>query len=327
MGRREWTVGVDFGATNIKVGLVSRQGKVVANLILLTREHVTPAAFVDGVHQAIERLASRVGARRAQVRGVGVGAPGLIDARRGIVHQLVNVRGGWRGVPLRRVLERRLRVPCAVDNDVNVVALGEWKFGAGKGTRHSVYLTLGTGVGGGLVMNGQLVRGASGSAGEIGHMVIRPNGPRCACGNRGCLESMVGTAAILRKARRAIRARRRGILARLATREQGRLTPALVSRAARAGDQAARRIWQELGEDLGLALANLVNLLSPQRIVIGGGMARAWPYFAPRLMATIRELAFEVPANACRIVRATLLDHAGIVGGAVLVWEQYGSRL
>ncbi len=322
MKGRAWTVGVDFGGTNIKVGVVTSRGTVAAKVVLPTRNHTTPSTFLDGVACAIERLASTLGLRLTSLQGLGVGAPGLIDGQHGIIHRLVNIPGGWPRVPLRQLLERRFPCPCAVDNDVNVIALGEWTFGAGRGTRHSVYVTLGTGVGGGLVIDGKLVRGASGSAGEIGHITIQPDGPTCACGNRGCLEALVGTAAILRRARQMIRTHKGGALATFANRKDGPLSPELVSRAARVGDRAAREIWQEVGSYVGLGLSKVITLLNPERIVIGGGVAKAWPWFAPSLLKTIRAHALEVPARACRVVQATLGDRAGIIGGAVLVWEQ-----
>jgi glucokinase len=173
-----------------------------------------------------------------------------------------------------------------------------------------VCLTLGTGIGGGLIVHGRLDRGASGSAGEIGHMTIVPDGRRCACGSRGCLETLIGSSAVVREGRAALR------------RGSSRLTPELLSRAARAGDRAARQVWVRFGEWLGIGVANLVNLLNPDRVVIGGGIARAWPLFYPSLARTVRARAMEVPARAARIVRGQLGDQAGIIGGAVLVWQQ-----
>ena len=233
---------------------------------------------------------------------------------------MVNVPG-WREVPLARLLARRLRCRCVVDNDANLVALGEWRFGAGRGARQLVCLTLGTGVGGGLILNGRLYRGASGAAGELGHMVIDPDGPHCGCGTRGCLEAHVGTAAVVRRGRAAMRAG----AARLTTlvhEADGVLTPALISQAARAGDRAAKRIWLDVGRWLGIGLANVTNLLNPERIVIGGGLSNAWPFFAPALRSTLRAQAMAVPASAVRVVRAQLGDRAGIVGAAVLVWNE-----
>lgn len=309
--------GVDFGGTNIKLGLVTREGRVIAQRMLLTRQHEQPRAFVEGVTAAFTALAR---ATRSRLRAVGIGAPGLIDARRGRIHQLVNVPGDWRGVRLGALVERKLRCRCVIDNDVNVIALGEWSFGAGRGTQHSVYVTLGTGVGGGLVVNGRLVRGAIGSAGEIGHTNLALAGPRCACGRRGCLEAFVSTRAILRRARRAIRGGA-AVLRSLGARE-GALTPEVVARAAASGDRAARQIWHEVGVCLGRGLANVINMLNPQRIVIGGGVAKAWRFFAPSMNATLEVYAFDASLSAVRVVRAQLGDRAGIVGGAVLAQEQ-----
>lgn len=314
---REVWGGVDFGGTNIKLGLVTRQGRVLARTTLATCHHADPNVFTRGVASALQRLARVHGAR---VRGVGVGAPGLVDTERGSIYQLTNVPGGWRGVRLGALLERRVRCRCVIDNDVNAVALGEWSFGAGRGTQHSVYVTLGTGVGGGLVLNGRLVRGAIGSAGEVGHMALTADGPRCACGRRGCLEAFIGSAAVLRRAQRAMH-RHAPRLRSLAERAGG-LTPEVVARAAWAGDPASRGIWQEVGDALGRGLANVVNLLNPERIVIGGGVGKAWGLFAPTMRASLRAHAFEAPAKAVSVVRAQLGDRAGILGAACLLWEQ-----
>ena len=318
MTRRTWTVGIDFGGTNIKVGLVDGRGRVIRTQVLPSAALSRPRAFVEGAGRAVERLASSVGLRPSQLRGVGVGAPGPVDHERGIVHCLVNVPG-WREVPLGRQLTQRLGCRCRIDNDVNLWTLGEWRFGAGRGARHLVCVTLGTGVGGGLLFDGRLHRGAAGSAGEIGHTVVDPRGRRCQCGARGCLEAQVGTAAILSLARRAIR-RHPGPLRELARDAGGRMTPALVSRAAGRGDPAARQIWDEIGRWLGMGLASVVNLLSPDRMVIGGGVANAWRFFRPALMRTMRAQAMRVPMQALRVVRAQLGSRAGILGAAVIVW-------
>lgn len=319
-----WTVGVDFGGTNVKVGLVAPTGRVAAAEALASREISRPGRFVEAVSEAVGRLARSVGERPGGLRGVGVGVPGPVDVRRGVVEFLVNVPG-WRRVPLRRWLERRLGCRCAVDNDANLAALGEFALGAGRGARSLVCLTLGTGVGGGLILDGSLVHGAGGSAGEVGHMVIDPRGPRCGCGARGCLEAHVGTAAILRMGRRALRGGR-GPLRRLTREAGGRLTPALISRAAHLGDERARRIWTAFGRWLGIGVANLTNLLNPDRVVLAGGVAGAWPLFYPSLIGTVRAQALAPAVRPLRIVRARLGTRAGIVGAAVLIWEVTGGE-
>jgi len=322
MRARRWTVGVDFGGTNIKVGLVDPRGRIARSRVVPSRRFGRPDAFIEAISNAVGSITGTVGIRPAQLRGVGVGAPGTVDVQHGVVHACVNV-AGWHDVPLRRHLERRLRCRCAVDNDANLLTLGEWRFGSGRGATQLVGVTLGTGIGGGLLFDGRLVRGASGSAGEIGHMVIDRRGPRCGCGRRGCLEALVGTAAIVRMARRAIR---RGAepLGTLAREAQGCVVPRMVGRAARAGDRLAREVWEKFGRRLGIGLANVVNVVNPDRIVIGGGVANNWALFAPALRRTLRAEAFEVPARAVRVVRASLGDRAGIIGAAVLVWNEIG---
>ena len=314
---------MDFGGTNVKVGLVDPRGRIAATQALSSRVLSRPPRFVEGVARAVETLSRAAGVRPSQLRGVGVGAPGPVDVERGLVHFLVNVPG-WREVPLSRALERRLHCRCVIDNDVNVFALGEWRFGAGRGAHNLVCLTLGTGVGGGLMFNGLLYRGSGGAAGELGHMVINPRGNRCGCGARGCLEAEVGTAAILRMGRRAIREGAEP-LTTLARAAHGHLTPELISEAARRGDARARRIWVEVGRWLGVGLANVANLLNPDRIVIGGGVANAWGHFAPTMRRTVRQQALAVSARAAHIVQARFGNHAGIVGAAVLVWNETGS--
>jgi glucokinase len=319
MMRRQWAIGIDFGGTNIKCGLVDRRGRVAASVSLPTRAFARPRAFIEGTARTVERLARSAGVRTTQLRGVGVGAPGLVDRYRGVVHSLVNVPG-WRDVPLARRLRARLRVPVLVDNDVNLVALGEWRWGAGRGAQSLVCLTLGTGVGGGLVIGGRLYRGARGAAGEIGHMAIDAQGPRCGCGRRGCLEALVGTAAILRLGRGAMA--RSSRLRALVRASHGRLMPRLIGRAARSGDPAARQVWVEIGRRLGVGLANLANLLNPECIVIGGGVSNNWTSFAPTMRKTLRAEAMDVPGRTVRVVRTALGDRAGIIGAAVLVWEE-----
>ena len=309
MTRQRWAVGIDFGGTNIKCGLVDRRGRVVRSFVLSSKRFGRPAAFVEGIHRAVEQLAASAGLTLARLAGVGIGVPGLVDARRGIVHMLVNVPG-WREVPLAHRLRARVQRPVFIENDANLVTLGEWCCGAGRGARALIGLTLGTGVGGGLVLNGSLYRGVSGAAGELGHTVLDLRGPRCACGARGCLEAHVQAAAIIRMARAANVACR------------GRLTPERLADLARRGNRQACAVWQQVGYLLGRGLAGVVNLLNPDRIVIGGGVANAWPLFAQALQRTIRAEAMPVSARSVRVVRAQLGEQAGIIGAAVLVWDK-----
>ncbi len=322
---KRWAVGIDFGGTNIKLGLVDPTGHVVGARSVSSVGISQPRPFVDAVTRLVDELARSVGVTTRQLCGVGVGAPGPTDASRGLVHLLVNVPG-WDRVPLRRRLESRLRCPCAVDNDANLFTLGEWRWGAGRRATHLIGLTLGTGVGGGVVVGGALYRGSSGTAGEFGHVLVDPKGRRCGCGARGCLEAQIGTAAILEMGQQAIR---RGAqpLGRLVERTPGRrLTPALISEAAARGDRRAREVWAQVGQWLGVGLAGIVNALNPDRIVIGGGVAAAWRWFFPTAAQVVRTRPLQVSAKAVRVVRARLGNDAGIVGAAVLVWNEFGAR-
>lgn len=301
----------------MKLGLVDAQGHVAHDAVLPSAALGVPGVFVEQVGRSIEALARAAGTTPRRLRGVGIGAPGVVDVRRGIVHSCVNVPR-WREVPLSRLMERRLSCRCAVDNDANLVTLGEWRFGAGVSCRNMVCVTLGTGVGGGIVIDGQLYRGASGSAGELGHMITDPAAGGCVCGAAGCLEAQIGTRALIRQARRALR-HPAGVLRNLIRRSGGRITPELISQAAAAGDGAAREIWSEFGRRLGIGVATVVNALNPERLVIGGGVANAWRWFWPSLKASMQRCALTVPAQAARIVRARLGPRAGVIGAAVLI--------
>ncbi len=314
-----WTVGVDFGGTTVKVGLVDDAGKIRNTRVLPTRQYGAPRAFAEGVAAAAASMAAARGVATRRLRGIGVGAPGTVDVARGIVQRCVNVPG-WRDVPIARWLTQRLGCRCAVGNDANAFALAEWRLGAGQGANALIGLTLGTGVGGGLVWDGRLINGPTGSAGEVGHMVIDFRGPRCGCGRRGCLEALVGTAAILRLGQALVRRGEGTLAARV--RQAGTLMPRVIGDAGRAGDAPARRLWDIIGRRLGIGVANLVNILNPDRIVIGGGVANNWSLFAPAMQRSLREEALPAPGRHVRVVRGRLGDRAGILGAAVLVWER-----
>lgn len=311
------TLGVDIGGTSVKTGLVDARGRIVAHRTVPTPSRVTPRQMVALVAQIVAPWRRRSGWR---VGGVGVGVPGLVDVERGLVHTLVNIRG-WRRVPLRRLMQVALRMPAVVDNDVNLMALAEARHGAGRGAQALVCVAMGTGVGGGLVLEGRLFRGATSSAGEIGHVPIRPDGPRCRCGGRGCLEAYVGNRRIVARAGALMRQRR------AASRRGMAPAPEALSRAADRGDRLAQAVWRAVAQDLGVALVGVVNFLNPDRIVIGGGVAQAGRWLWKPLRRLVRERAMAVPARAVRIVPAALGPSAGVVGAATLVREEMRNQV
>jgi glucokinase len=234
--------------------------------------------------------------------GIGVGLPGAVDVEKGVVHYLTNIPG-WRNVLLRSLLHRHFRLPVFLDNDANVMALAESSCGAARGYSHAVCLTLGTGVGAGLILNKRLFRGARFAAGEVGHIPIERTGMRCNCGGHGCLETFVGNAFILHEARRIFGA---GItLERLSTMASG-------------GNGPAQRLWKSVGASVGMALVGVVNLLNPEVIVIGGGVANAGGVLFSAIRTTIRTRAMNIPAQTVVIKRALLGADAGLIGAGLL---------
>jgi glucokinase len=300
--------GIDLGGTNVRIGLVEGDG------FELTQEEKFPSRVELGHGQLIERLAeaiSRLG--KGRVRAVGIGVAGLIDAARGYVLFSPNFPG-WVDVPLGPGLERATGLPVAVENDANAVALGEYRAGAGQGARYFLALTLGTGLGGGFVFEGKLFRGATGQAGEVGHMIVMPGGALCGCGRRGCLETIASATGLVRMVREELLAGRQSIL-----KDAPRLGAKEIDRAAREGDELAIEVYIRMGRALGLALANMFNTLDLDVISLGGGVVAAWELFMPALREQLD--ACLLPRKEVQVVRTRLGDSAGILGAAGLALD------
>ncbi len=306
------TVGIDFGGTTVKAGLVSADGRVLDRLRADTAAVRRPDAWLAFAGQCLERFA---GAGR-RLDGIGVGVPGFVDFERGYIHNLTNVPG-WTGIPLADRLRRRFGLPTRVDNDVNAMAVGECAHGAGRGLRDAVFATLGTGVGGAIVIDGRLYRGAYSMAGELGHVTIDRHGRRTPEG-RGGLETYVGNRRLAAAAAHALRAGRASLLAELANGDPRRITPALIARAARRGDALARALFDDLADCLAAAFASVTYLLQPEAIIVGGGMARSGRVLFGPLRRHLRERLHPLFAARLRILPAALGEDAGLIGAAVL---------
>lgn len=313
-----YAVGVDLGGTKILTALVDEGGAVRHRHRRATPQQ-GPEAVVAAIAESVDVVlrASRIG--HGDLLGVGIGAPGPLDPRSGVVFQPPNL-AGWYNVPLADLLRQRLELSVFVENDANAAALGEWWAGAGRGVHDLVYITVSTGIGGGLIINDTLVHGVSGTAGEIGHMTIDLNGPRCVCGNAGCLEVLASGKAIARMAQEAIAARRSTKALDLAGGHPEHITAELVATAARQGDAVAREIFDRAGTYVGVAVASVLNLLNPASIVIGGGVSKAGDLLFDPVRRTARERAFERPARDAEIVPAALGDDVGVVGTAATVF-------
>ncbi|MBF0484692.1 MAG: ROK family protein [Candidatus Omnitrophica bacterium] len=301
----KYYIGVDVGGTNIKFGLVNAQGKIIARNRLVTASCVSSKIkLIKSLHEIIQKLIEDNNLKKNQIVGVGFGLPGLVDANAGIVKVLTNIFG-WKNVPLKKMMEERTGIPTFIDNDVNVIALGEWKYGAGKGQRNLVCITLGTGVGGGLILDGNLYRGDGFTAGEIGHIPLNEKGPNCNCGGSGCLEAYVGNRYLIDK------------VAKLFKNKNIKLED--VSELAVKGNSRAIEFWQEVGNHVGMALVSVINILNPKMIVVGGGISNSFRFIQPSILKTINTRAMKVPASMVRIVKAKLGDDAGLIGAKVLV--------
>ena len=326
---KRWIVGVDLGGTNVVVGLVPIEGGEVLGLRTLPTESNRGAKFVVDrivhmVDDAIAEVAEAHGTTRAAVAGVGIGSPGPLNRKTGTVINTPNL--GWRNFPLRDLISNAVKLPCTLDNDANCATYGEWWLGAGRGTQSLVGFTLGTGIGGGIVLNGEIYHGCSDVAGEIGHMTIDSNGRKCKCGNYGCLEQYASGPAIALRAVEGIEAGAESLLEEMVNGRLDDITAATVYEAAVQGDPYATEVMKDTARFLGSGVASIVNILNPQMVVIAGGVTRAGDHLFVPLIAEVRRRAFRSAQECCRIVPAELPGTAGVVGAAgVFKKENYGA--
>jgi glucokinase len=316
-------LGIDIGGTTFTVGAISTEGRRVG---ALREEPTNPKDGADGVLHRIAAAGRAVmdDARRVELQaefiGIGAGAPGPLDAEAGVVLLTPNL--GWVDYPLRDRLQAALGLPTVIDNDANCAVLGEWWRGAAQGTRHAIGFTIGTGIGGGLIVDGKLYHGASGCAGEIGHTTIEANGRHCACGNYGCLEAYASGLAIARRAVEAIESGEVTTLLQRAGGDPARISARTVYDAAHDGDELARELVHETAQFLGAGVANLVNVFNPEVVVVCGGVTRAGDLLFVPLRREVARRAFKPAVQAVRIV-AQQLEAPGVFGAArVFVGKQ-----
>ncbi|MGI9140884.1 MAG: ROK family protein [Gemmatimonadaceae bacterium] len=315
--RERYIVGVDLGGTNIVVGAMPEDGSSeLAMRSLPTRGEEGPAAVVDRIVGMVEDVIAQViaetGAKREDFLGVGIGSPGPLDRERGMV--IVSPNLGWRDFPLRDEIGSRVRLTATLDNDANCATLGEWWCGAAKGHRNVVGITIGTGIGGGLILDGQLYHGSSDAAGEIGHTTIDSNGRRCKCGNYGCVEAYASGPAIAERAREALDGSEDSALLVLAGGDPANITAQTVYEAARQNDPVAVEVVRETARILGTAISTLINIINPDVVVVAGGVTQAGDTLFDPLRSEVRRRAFKTAVDACEIVPGMLPLSAGVVG-------------
>ena len=310
-------IGIDVGGTNVKLALVDDNGNVLHSDSVPTYAKMGYEYTVNNIIQAIKSLMEKSGCGAGDVEGIGFDFPGQIDYKNGIVRLAPNIPG-WVDVPIAKMIEDEFGIKTRIDNDVRCATLGEMKFGAGKGCENFVCITVGTGIGSGLVVNGQIVRGASNAAGELGHIKLQMNdGPICGCGDRGCLEAYASGPSIVAMAQEYIKGGKSTRYRELA--QDGEITPYLVAKAAQEGDPVAKRIFQIFGSYLGIGLTSVINLLNPETVIIGGGVADAGDILFDPIKKTIKDRAMAVAGSAVEIVPAQLGNSAGVIGASLLV--------
>lgn len=291
----DYSVGVDMGGTNLRIAAITADGQMLEKIttgvkLALGRDYVI-GEMCDAIHQLTEKFRNN-----GRFLGAGIGVPGIIDVEAGMMRKSANLPG-WTDYPVRDEIERRLKARVFLDNDANVAALGEKWLGAGRDADDMAMITLGTGIGGAIVLNGKLFYGMSGMAGEFGHVTIEPNGVPCGCGNHGCAERYASASAVVRMAREAIATGAAPELATAASSDPG-FSAKTVYDLAMKGDVAAKRIFDRFGEVLGILMAGLINILDLDMFVIGGGAVSAWDAFAPKMFAEMRERSLVYAASA-----------------------------
>lgn len=315
---KRYVIAVDLGGTNIKIAVIKDEKIIIKRAYLATAQYNTKEKLSKALSMRCLELMVGCGLKKPDVAGIGIGAPGLIDVTKGVIHQLVNIKG-FKNVPFKKMIERETGLKTFLDNDVNVMSLGECYHGAGIGAKNVICITLGTGVGGGIIIDGRLYRGSTLSAGEIGHMPLNESGPGCNCGGHGCLERYIGNKEIAGLAVRRLKGNKTSIIGKLVSGDHTKITPEIITAAAKRNDGLAKAIWKEVAGHLAATLAGVVNLLNPERIVIGGGVSKAGAYLFGPLATAVRKRAMQVPARRAKIVPAKLGQDAGLIGAAVLV--------
>ncbi len=301
----KFIIGIDLGGTNLKIALLDLKYRIRYKEILSVKAFLKKESLISAIINSINKVRENNKLKRANILGLGLGLPGPIDNKRGVVHFFPNIPG-WKEINLKSILEKRLRLPVFMDNDAKLMALAEYKLGAAKGSNQAVCLTLGTGVGAGIIINGTLYRGFNNAGGELGHIRINEKGPRCNCGGHACLEAYIGNNKILREAKK--------LFCRNISLEE-------LTKLARKQNKQAQAIWSKAARRLGLALVGIVNLLNPDCIVIGGGVAQAGKILFDMVKQTISKEAMGIQARHVKIFKAKLGNDAGLIGAAIMVRE------
>ena len=315
-------IGCDLGGTNLRAAIVDvENGEVLHHMSIPTLAREGHDAVMERMADLFLQVVQAAGFQKDEIGGIGIGVPGVLDLEKGEVLFLPNLPGTWPHVPLREKITQLTGLQTALLNDVRSITNGEWCFGAGRGVDTVAVFAIGTGIGGGLVVNGQLHLGIGGTGGELGHTMIDFNGPRCGCGNNGCLEAFASGPAIAAMGMKAVAQGLTTKIADLCEYDLNRITPELIAKAAEAGDEIAKDIYEKAGFYIGIAAANVCASIGPRRIVIGGGVAQAGELLLDPIRRTIRERVHIMPVEQVEVLPSQLGDNAGVIG--VACWAAF----
>ena len=317
---RELVLGVDVGGSKIATALATAQGKILARGYSPTPARANADAIVDSIFTTVEQTISD-SKLRARLIGIGLAVAGIVDSDIGRVVSSPNIPG-WHDVPLRDLIQQKFGISTCLGNDATLAALGEWCFGVRKKVANLIYVTLSTGIGGGIIADGKLYTGSRGIAGEIGHMTIDVNGPRCNCGNIGCWEALASGTALAREAVKQIAQGVPTSIVDLVDGDLSKIDAKVVFLAAKRGDELAKELISQLAFYFGVGLANLVNIFNPELILIGGGVAKMGDLLLQPAIKVVKERAFATSANSVEIKPALLGDDSGVLGAVAFVLEQ-----
>lgn len=318
--REQWLAGVDLGGTSTKLAFISQSGEIIDKWQISTDVNNKGKNIIKNIADSLDNALTMLGKTKDDLAGIGMGVPGPVDYTNGVVYQSVNI--GWPDYyPVKELLEKDSALPVFIDNDANCAALGEMWKGSGVGARNLILVTLGTGVGGGVIIEERIVQGVTGAAGEIGHITCIPEGgARCNCGKTGCLETIASATGVVRLANEKLKAiHELGNSTLLVTKENDPITAKAVFDGARAGDFLCLEVIEEVSLYLGMALANLGCTINPEKLVIGGGVSKAGDILLDKVQEYFERFAFPRVRLSTKLALASLGNDAGVIGAARLV--------
>lgn len=311
-------IGIDLGGTKILTAVAAENGKIIEKVKLETETELGQDKIKENIFKSIYKVLEKADIKIEEIKAIGIGSPGPLNVEQGIIYESANLP--LENMKIVDLVENETGINTYLQNDANTAALGEKVFGAGKEADDLLYITISTGVGGGIIINGNIYYGHTGNAGEIGHMTVDPAGPQCGCGNYGCLESFSSGTAIKNMAQRAIENGESTLIKKLA--KENKLSAKLVAKAADKGDQKALDIFAKAGYYLGIGIANLVNIFNPEMIILGGGVMKAQEYFLDRAKEEFKKRALKAPADIVKIKEAVLEDEIGVKGAIAVAMQK-----